>query len=193
MFERLFYFIESYVGVTFDPHDSLNCVNDDLAFEDPYAWKSYLDTSIDSVMELLNTLEEHRQEVPDELGDVNEVKSDFAHQVVGEIIEKINSVKSTLNLEITKMKGLDGLRSNITLITNLIQFCKENTFDEILEKNKFEELNDTNDKDMTNVLGVYNQDMMNIYQIVSDNCELLDEDEDDFDDDDDVDVNFDID
>ena len=82
-----------------------------------------------------------------------------------------------MNLEITKMKGLDGLRSNINLITNLIQFCKENTFDDILEKNKFEELNDTNDKDMTNVLGVYNQDMMNIYQIVTDTCELLYEDD----------------
>ena len=177
MFERLFYFIESYVGVTFDPHDSLDCVDNDLAFEDPFAWKSYLETSIDSVIELLNTLEEHRQEVPDELGDVNEVKRDFAHQIVGEIIEKVNTIKTKLNLEITKMKGLDGLRSNINLITNLIQFCIENTFDDILEKNKFEELNDTNDKDMTNVLGVYNQDMMNIYQIVTDTCELLYEDD----------------
>ena len=154
MFERLFYFIESYVGVTFDPHDSLDCVDNDLAFEDPFAWKSYLETSIDSVIELLNTLEEHRQEVPDELGDVNEVKRDFAHQIVGEIIEKVNTIKTKLNLEIT-----------------------ENTFDDILEKNKFEELNDTNDKDMTNVLGVYNQDMMNIYQIVTDTCELLYEDD----------------
>ena len=98
MFERLFYFIESYVGVTFDPHDSLDCVDNDLAFEDPFAWKSYLETSIDSVIELLNTLEEHRQEVPDELGDVNEVKRDFAHQIVGEIIEKVNTIKTKLNL-----------------------------------------------------------------------------------------------
>jgi hypothetical protein len=175
MFEQLFYFIESYAGVSFDPYDTLSCVDVDLVFEDPYAWKSYLDTTIDNVMELLNTLEEHRQDVPDDLGDVNEVKNSFAHQIVGEIIDEINKVKNKLNLEITKMKGLDGLRSNITLITNLIQFCKENTFDDILEKHKFLELNDTNDKDMTKVLGIVEQDIMNIYQIVTDTCELLDD------------------
>lgn len=177
MYDQLYCFIESYAGVSFDPHDTLDIVDGETAFIDPYGWKSGLDISVDNVMELLNTLEEHRTDAPDDLGDIEALKNDFARQMMGEIIDKINNVKMMLNLEITKMKGLDGLRSNISLITNLIEFCKENTLEQVLEQNKFEQLNDMNDKDMTNVLGIYNQDIMNIHQIVTDTFALYDSDE----------------
>lgn len=177
MYDPLYHFIESYAGVPFDPYDTLDLVDNEMVFVDPYAWKSMLDVSVDNIIELLNTLEEHRQDVPDDLGNVDSLKSDFAHQVMGEVIDKINAVKMQMGLSVTKIKGLDGLRSNIALITNLVEFCKENPIDTVLSQNKFEELNDTNDKDMTNVLGIYNQDIMHIHQTVTDISELYEDDE----------------
>lgn len=177
MYDPLYCFIESYAGVSFDPYDTLDVVSSEDAFIDPYGWKSALDVSVDNIMELLNTLEEHRTDAPDDLGNIESLKNDFARQVIGEVIDKINDVKMMLNLEITKIKGLDGLRSNISLITNLVEFCKENPLDQIMAQSRFDQLNDMNDNDMTNVLGIYNRDIMNIHQIVTDTCELYEEDE----------------
>ena len=179
MWLELYAWIESFVAVSFDPTDVLEVATTDLAFLDPFGWKSNMDIAIDDVMELLNTFEEHRQEAPDSLGDMNELKSDYSHQIIGEIIDKVNSVKTHLNLEINKIKGLDGLRSNISLISNLIEYCRENDMETAISSEKFEEFNKTNDGDVTNVLGIHISDMMGIYQAVSEICDMWSDEDDD--------------
>lgn len=177
MWLELYSWIESFVAVSFDPYETLDTVETDLAFTDPFGWKCAMDVTIDNIMELLNTLDEHSQEAPDSLGDINQTKLDFSRQVIGEVIDKVNNVKDRLNIEVTKIKGLDGLRENIGLITNLIEYCRENQVDTAVSSEKFNEFNETNDNDITNILGIYNQDMMNIHQAVSDVCELYEDDD----------------
>jgi hypothetical protein len=160
----------------------LDVCTEDMAFTDPFGWKSNIDIAVDDVMELLNTLEEHKLEAPDSLGEIAEVKAGFAQQMMSEIIDKVNNIKTRLNLEITKIKGLNGLRSNVELLANLIEYCKDNDMEAAISAEKFDELNRVNDNDIVNVLGIHNRDMMNIWQAVSEVSELYDyEDEDAFD------------
>lgn len=182
MWLELFAWIESFAGVSFDPTDMLDVCTEDMAFTDPFGWKSNVEIAIDDVMELLNTLEEHRFEAPDSLGEISQVKSDFAQQIMGEIIDKVNTIKLRLSLEITKIKGLDGLRSQIDLLANLIEYCKDNDMEVAISSEKFEEFNTVNDNDIVNVLGINNRDMMNIWQAVSEVSELYNFDDEDIDD-----------
>jgi hypothetical protein len=182
MWLELFAWIESFAGVSFDPTEMLDVCTEDMAFTDPFGWKSNIDIAVDDVMELLNTLEEHKLEAPDSLGEIAEVKAGFAQQMMSEIIDKVNNIKTRLNLEITKIKGLNGLRSNVELLANLIEYCKDNDMEVAISAEKFDELNRVNDNDIVNVLGIHNRDMMNIWQAVSEVSELYDyEDEDAFD------------
>ena len=178
MWLELFAWIESFAAVSFNPFDTLNVVSNDLAMSDPYGWKSNIEMSLDNVVELLNTLEEHRDEAPDSLGEISEVKANYTRQVIEEIVDKVNSLKTTLNLEITKIKGLDGLRKTTQLLANLIEYCSENNMEDAISSEKFNEFNDTNDHDITNVLGIYNQDMMNIYQCIGDIRDMQEFDDD---------------
>lgn len=177
MWLELFAWIESFAAVSFNPYDTLEVIDNDSAFMDPYGWKSAIDVSIDNVVELLNTLEEHHQEAPDSLGDINQTKLDFSRQVMGEIIDKVNNVKTRLNIEVTKINGIDGLRSNIDLLTNLIEYCKTTQLDEAVNPAKFTEFNESTDDDLTKTLGIYNQDIMNIHQAVSEVCDIYDDEE----------------
>lgn len=177
MYDELYAWIESFVGVSLDPYDTLPQTND-IAFVDPFSWKCGLSTSLDNLLEFMNTMEEHRQEAPDSLGDVELLKMEFARNAIGEILEKVNSIKMKLNIEITRIKGLEGLRSNIDLVTNLIEFCKENTIDKITNPMKFDEFNDSNDGDLEKVLGISQKDIMNIHQAVSDYSEMFTPDDD---------------
>ena len=177
MWLELFAWIESFASVSFDPSDVLDVAVPELAFLDPYGWKSNLEVALDDVVELLNTLEEHRLEAPDSLGEISEVKTDYTRQVVGEIIEKVNAVKMQMNLEVTKIAGLDGLRSNIALIAKLIDYCKDNSMEAAISSAKFDEFNTENDNDITNVLGIQVQDMLAVYQSVDEISELYDEDD----------------
>lgn len=177
MWLELYSWIESFKGVSFDPYETLDVADSEMAFLDPFGWKSYLGISIDNLMEILNTIEEHLQEAPDYLDDISRTKTNFAKQAVEEIIDKVNTVKTMMGLEITKIKGLDGLRSNIDLLTNLIEYCGEHNVDEAVNPNTFNSFNETNDNDITNTLGIHNQDMMNIWQAISDVKDIHSDDE----------------
>lgn len=167
MWQELFAFIESYIGVALDPSEALAVLEGETAIVDNFYWKTSIQSIISDLKDMLNCLEEHKQDAPDSLGNVQELKRDFAEYVINSIIDNINSAKMMVNLTITQMNGIDGLLDNIQLFCSLMDFVKENTLDEIMSQGLFEKFDEENDGDITRVLKVHKNDIMTIHDCVS--------------------------
>lgn len=78
MNQEVLLWLEQYVGITYDFND-VNFVDKlsgvDMIFYDSFTWKITLDGLLDKLTEALDSIEEHRSDVPDDLPACNTIKN----------------------------------------------------------------------------------------------------------------------
>lgn len=182
MWQEIFNFLERYSGVSYDFSEDFSKISGNVLFIEPYQWKVTVNSILKQLEEALDCVEEYGDNLSDEMPSKKDLKKIIASYVLGELIKNINHIKRILNIDDIDISDFDDLQHQIELLFDLVDILVNNSLDEILKNNMFEEYEDDDDGGgFVEVLGLHKNDMPNlsftVLSIREDYFESLNEDD----------------
>ena len=176
MWDELNLWIERYSGVEYDLPYYLRLLKNDEIFLSPSNWKNSLGIALDRLSDVIDVIDEHYQDLPDEFPSRSELKKMVTSNVLQEIIEILNDVKQKLNIEPTIIRTFKTLEQHVDGLCDLIQALSEHTMEWLIKHDWFDEYEDMNNDFLTDTFGIVKNDLSNMQFTINDIIQLHDED-----------------
>jgi hypothetical protein len=170
MLPELYTFFEKFAGVSFNFDDLYEVIDGYTAFIEPYLWQTCINEIIDGLEEAMNVVEQFGDDLNDDMPDKSDAKKLIATDVIGHLVKNVNDIKKILNIERTDINDYDDLEMHIYTLGNLIKMLIDNSLDDILKQQLFEEYltdDDEDDNPFETVLNIHRNDMASMSFIVT--------------------------
>ena len=170
MLPELYAFFERFAGVSFNFDDLYEVIDGYTAFIEPYLWQTCINEIIDGLEEAMNVVEQFGDDLNDDMPDKSDAKKLIATDVIGHLVKNVNDIKKILNIERTDINDYDELEMHIYTLGNLIKMLIDNSLDDILKQQLFEEYltdDDEDDNPFETVLNIHRNDMASMSFIVT--------------------------
>jgi hypothetical protein len=176
---EVYLWLESRTGQMFDCSDTIKYVkSNDLVVVDPNDWMFTIRNIIDITKRAIDAVDEFGDELPDTLPGKKRLQSLLAQDVRAELRVVMHEAFRSIGL-MTPSQVQTASLSNIWTITitmvDLIVALTENSIDEIIKNNWYEEYNEDHDDVLNEVMHIYPQDLPNIAFAIEDIREMHDD------------------
>lgn len=160
MLDEVYVWMEEYCGVSYDFKEAIQEVSGTQAFISPFEWRITLELVLEHLNEAIDAIDEHWRGLPEDLPNRTEMKRMFTQSTLMLILQNINSVCSQMNIEPPQnISTIDQLSNAIVVIADLITLLANHSLDEIMNRNLFDEYEESNGEAFFNVLQLHREDM----------------------------------
>lgn len=168
MWEKIYVWIESYAGCSYDVDEAISYINNnDNPFVNTVEWKLVNEQLVDQLEEIFDIITDNATLIPDDLPDSNDMKKMFAGKILMGMLSGLNNVKRQLHIQQIDINDYNVLLHHIDVMFDLICMMKENSLDEIIDKSMFDKYNEENEDMFTDLFGLTSSDVSNIYYTIS--------------------------
>lgn len=176
---EVYLWLESRTGQMFDCSDTIKYVkSNDLVVVDPNDWMYTIRNIIDITKGAIDAVDEFGDELPDTLPGKKRLQSLLAQDVRAELRVVMHEAFRSIGL-MTPSQVQTASLSNIWTITitmvDLIVALTENSIEEIIKNNWYDEYNEDHDDVLNEVMHIYPQDLPNIAFAIEDIREMHDD------------------
>lgn len=177
MWEEIYIWIEQYAGTSYDLTENINELRGDAIFISPTIWRNNLSIVLERLSDMIDVINEYWSEIPEELPPRGEMKKFVTSEILGEIIEIVNSIKQKLNIEPVDIRTFTMLEKHVDALYDLIKALSENTMEKLMKKEWYDEYEDQNNDFLLNVFGVSKNDLPSMQFTVNDIKQLHENDD----------------
>lgn len=184
MWPEIYAFFEQFAGVSFNFVEDLEALKGDAIFIETYEWQTRKDDILENLQDALDCIEENSQYLGEDMPSKQDLKKIVASYVLSELVDDLNSIKRTLNIEVNDIASFDDLENQLYVISMLVEMLANNSLDTLLSEDLFntyitEEEDDENQ--FETILGLSSNDVPNlsftVTSIREDYFESLNEDD----------------
>lgn len=184
MLPELYAFFEKFAGVSFNFDDLYETIDGYTVFIEPYVWQTCINDIVDGLDDAMNVIEQFGDDLNDDMPDKDDAKKLIATEIISHLVKNVNDIKKILNIERTDINGYDDLEMQLFALGSLVKMLVDNSLDDILKQQLFDEYltdDDEDDNPFETVLNLHKNDIPNMSFIVTsireDYFASLDEDE----------------
>lgn len=168
MFQELYLWLEQYTGVSYDFRDDVLKISAESIFIEPYEWSVNVKDILTKLNDVNDTIDEYGDELPDSYPDKNKLKKFITENVIGWIVDIVNSIKKQLNIEVTEISDYDDLLSQCSSLVDFIQLINNNNIkDGSITDKDFEEFNEEHNEILTETFHISKNDIPSIQATIS--------------------------
>lgn len=179
MWDEFYIWIERYTGVTYNLSEEFSNVTKYMIFVNPYEWKSRIMAIVDHIGDVIDTIDQYGDDIPDYLPDKEAMKKTFTEDAVQQLLFIVNQAKHMINVEEVDITSYDIMMNQIQVLSDLVNMCLEEF---PVKPTTFDTYEDENDDAMNTYLGIIKSDMTNIgmtiNEIRNEYFAMLEEDDD---------------
>lgn len=159
MWTEFYIWIERYAGVSYDLQSEFSMLTKYLIFVDPYEWKIRIDNIIQHTNDVIDTIDQFGDDIPDYLPDSKSMKRIFTENVVEQLLFVVNNVKRMINLEEVDITNYDILVNQVQTLSDLIKMCLD---DFPVKPTTYDTYEEENDDALQTYLGLLKSDLPNL-------------------------------
>ena len=176
MWEELNIWAEQFSGVTYDLSDYIDLLKKDAIFLSPNQWRANLSILLDKLSDLIDVIDEHHLDIPDNLPSRTELKKFATSDILTQIIDILNDAKQKLNIEPAIIRTFKNLEKHVDALCDIIEALSSHTMEWIIEKEWFDEYEDANHDFLHDTFGIVKKDLPNMQFTINDIIQLHEED-----------------
>ena len=177
MWDDLYNWIEQYGGCRYDLTDELYQLSNDAIFIDPDQWKINLNCLIDELDDMVDIIDEHKEDLPDIFPSYRAVRNYVIGETLTSLITIINDVKRKLNIEPVNINDIDTLSEHSLVLYELIDAVSTYSLEQLSKTDWFDEFEEDHDEFLLNEFGLHKNDITNIHFVVNDIIQAHEKDE----------------
>lgn len=175
--DSLYPFIESRAAVAYDCNDEFNNLAGDNIFIDPYGWYvNYLNIT-DHLRSIIELLEDHGDELPDDVGTKDEAIEFVNQYFTDKFTQVISSIEKKLLMDAYIPSTIIELNTTAETLYELISIFVNNSQDDIESKEMVAKYDEKNDNILTETFNFHQEDAGQIYETIMAIRDIYDEEE----------------
>lgn len=164
--ETLYPWIEARAGVAYDCDDELNGLSGDSIFEDPYGWYVEYLNILDHLRDIMSTIRDFSDEIPDEMGSETDVIEFVNEYFTDRFVNILNGIESKLLMNQTPIKSMSELNNVCETLHEYVEIYINNDLEDIENQELISKYDEENDNILRDTFNVHQQDCSNIYDII---------------------------
>lgn len=175
MIQEVYDWLESRTGSPYDFRDEISEIDLSEAFLAPTDWYNTILLTISRLEDCIEDINEHSDEIPDDLPDAGDMKRMIIWETTALLLDKVNDVKEKIGIKVTNIKDTDDLTHQASMLSQIINICKQTKIEFIIKKlTSFEELYDNY---MMDTFDITPRDYSQLYSDITDIVEEYEEDD----------------
>ena len=176
MWEDFYLWIEQYGGCTYDLTDDFRQIEGDAIFINPNGWKINVECLMDTMNDMLEVLDEHKQDLPDVFPSYTALRNFVISETLTSLITIVNDIKQNLNIEPVNINNVDVLNDHVLNLYELVNAVATYTLEHLSKIDWFDQFEEDNDHFLRDNFGLVKNDLTNIHFVVNDIIQLHEED-----------------
>jgi hypothetical protein len=177
MWEDIHNWIEQYAGVSYDVSEYIQALSGNAMFTSPRTWYNTFSITLELLSNAVDVISEYGSELPDDLPSAPEVKRFMTSEVLFCLVQIVNYVKEKIGIDPTDIRSFTTLEQHVDVLVDLISNVTENTIDELIKSDWFDEYDEGSNNFLTDTFGLSKHDLPAIALAVQDIIEIENVDE----------------
>lgn len=180
MLSEIYLWLESRSGIPYNLEDEIAILNSDIIATDNVTWMIKIRNVIDLTKDAIETVNDYEDQIPDDFPNARQIKAliaDYARNNVRMVM-----IKAFRTLGMDAPDGIEQFTLvdlwNMTKTMNdLVDELATNDIDDVIKSQWFDKYDEDHNNILTEIAGIYKQDITNISYAIRDIREYHEEDE----------------
>lgn len=164
--ETLYPWIEARTGVAYDCNEELNNLGGDAIFIDPYGWYVEYLNVIDHLKDIISTIKDYSDEIPDDMGSETDVVEFVNEYFTNKFITVLNDIESKLLMNQTSIKNMAQLDNVCETLHEYVGIFVNEDLEDIENQELIDKYDEENDNVLRDTFNVHQSDCSHIYDII---------------------------